>query len=319
MAGFLLVGNREVHGIAPVRYDAAVGRTVTSVTRTLMPSDTAAQKGLVRIALAIILVFGLIAFFLKGPSEEGETTVEDDATGTSGPLVPIEAEPVATAKDAAYRHADGILYPNGERGETRVWSEARATDMNGDGTEDLLVVIEEAGADAPMTYYVASLVSTDGGFLGGVAYRVGQGIAIQNYRISQGEVQVNYADRRPWESDDARPSVGKTKRLSVDQHGILTEKAGEQPSADGLAEIVSAEWGTCEPVKCAVELADGTDGVWYVVATYKGLEDDSIAAERRFGSLVLGENGWTIGSTLYTDHACHEGRGHAEFSAELCI
>jgi hypothetical protein len=256
--------------------------------------------------------------FMKDPAPS--TAPADGSSDTAEEaLLPVDAAPVAVAKDAAYRHVGGILHPAGEQGETRVWSEALATDMNGDKVEDRLVIIEEAVDGAPRTFYVATLVSTDGGFRGGVAHAIGNGIAVQNYRITQGEVQVNYADRYPWEPEDARPSIGKTKRLAVAADGMLSEKSAAGPDASILRDLAVKAWGACDPSSCTVETADGADGVWYLVATHEGLEDDSIAAERRYAPLISTEGAWTVGATLHTVHACHEGRGHTDFSEELCI
>ena len=55
------------------------------------------------------------------------------------------------------------------------------------------------------------------------------------------------------------------------------------------------------------------------VVLRENLEDDSVKAERTQVELMLGSGGeWRL-SSAQVMYQCHEGRGHAGFSPELCL
>lgn len=194
-------------------------------------------------------------------------------------------------------------------------------DLDGDGDRDAIVMFTIEGGGSGTFFYVAAAINGDDGFVGTDAVLVGDRIAPQTTAVEGGQVVINYATRRPWEPFTAQTSVGKTKRLSF-TGGALREVPGPTLSREVATGLATRVWGDCTEIDCTtftVETLDGVDGVWYVQATYDGLMDDSIKAERKIAQAHAVDGGWSLGAVLITQQQCREGRGHQEFSTELCI
>jgi hypothetical protein len=194
-------------------------------------------------------------------------------------------------------------------------------DLDGDGDKDAAVILMmESGGTGRFTY-VAAAIKGDDGFAGTNAVFVGDRISPQTTGVQDGIIVHNYADRLPWEPFVAQTSVGKTKRLKL-ENGALKELAGPTLSADVAKDLATKAWGDCKDADCAtftVNTLDGVDGVWYVQATYDGFMDDSIKAERRVAAAHYANGTWVLGTLITETRQCREGRGHQEFSSEPCI
>ena len=85
-------------------------------------------------------------------------------------------------------------------------------------------------------------------------------------------------------------------------------------------ELVYAKWGDCnEPGTCGgvlVSLYQAGD-IYSVSAIYNNY-DDSIAFTKRTAEALYQDGVWTLVNEEQT-WACHQGRGHQDFSTELCL
>jgi len=89
-------------------------------------------------------------------------------------------------------------------------------DMNGDGREDVAFLLTQIGEGTGNFYYVVvALAKTDGGYNGTNAVILGDRIAPQTTEFRNGELIVNYADRKPDEPMTVDPSVGVSKYLNI--------------------------------------------------------------------------------------------------------
>jgi hypothetical protein len=89
-------------------------------------------------------------------------------------------------------------------------------DLNGDTIPDLAFLItQNGGGSGTFFYVVAALQTPDGGYQGTNAILLGDRIAPQTTEISNGQIIVNYADRKEGEPYSASPSVGVSKYLKV--------------------------------------------------------------------------------------------------------
>ena len=89
-------------------------------------------------------------------------------------------------------------------------------------------------------------------------------------------------------------------------------------STEGALEAALASLGDrdSQERETAVE---ATDGGAVVTVTFEGLFDDSVRAERNVVELERTEDGgWRVVGRDVT-YACRQGRGHEDFSAELCL
>jgi hypothetical protein len=95
-------------------------------------------------------------------------------------------------------------------------------DLNGDGIPDLAFLLtQNQGGSGTFYYVVAALQAKDGGYQGTNAVLLGDRIAPQTTEIKDGEVVVNYADRKPSEPMTAQPSVGVSKYLKVSGNTLV--------------------------------------------------------------------------------------------------
>lgn len=88
-------------------------------------------------------------------------------------------------------------------------------DLNGDGKEDAALIITQNSGGTGTFFYATAAINTNTGTKGTNAILLGDRIAPQNIRITNGEIEVNYAVRKEGEPMTARPSVGVTKRFVV--------------------------------------------------------------------------------------------------------
>jgi hypothetical protein len=95
-------------------------------------------------------------------------------------------------------------------------------DIDDDGEEDAAMLLVEDPGGSGTFYYVVAALNLKGAYVGTNAVFLGDRIAPQNVRISNGVIIVNYADRRQEEPMATPPSVGKSKYLTL-REGVLAE------------------------------------------------------------------------------------------------
>ena len=102
----------------------------------------------------------------------------------------------------------------------------------------------------------------------------------------------------------------------------LKEVLGEELSQETAHALVIKEWGDCSLVDCEnliVSILDGKDGVWFVQAVYEGLRDDSVKTKKEISLAHYVDGDWILGSTVLLEYKCQLGRGHQDFSEDLCL
>ncbi len=88
-------------------------------------------------------------------------------------------------------------------------------DLNGDGVPDVAFIFTQSGGGSGTFYYVVAALKEVQGYQGTNAVLLGDRIAPQTTEIKDGQLIVNYADRKPNEPMTAQPSVGVSKYLRV--------------------------------------------------------------------------------------------------------
>lgn len=100
-------------------------------------------------------------------------------------------------------------------------NEVRA-DFNNDGTEDVVFLLTQNSGGSGTFFYVAAALNSKYGYKGTNAILLGDRIAPQTTEFREGEIIVNYADRKPGEPMTTNPSTGVSKYLKITD-GRLTE------------------------------------------------------------------------------------------------
>lgn len=88
-------------------------------------------------------------------------------------------------------------------------------DLNGDGVSDVAFILTQSSGGSGTFYYVVAALKNGNGYTGTDAVLLGDRIAPQTMQIENGELIVNYADRKAGEPMTARPSLGVSKYLRV--------------------------------------------------------------------------------------------------------
>jgi hypothetical protein len=98
---------------------------------------------------------------------------------------------------------------------TRYFGNEATGDLNGDGTPDVGFVLTQSMGGSGTFYYAVVAVRTKKGYVGTNALLLGDRIVPQTTEVRDGEVIVNYAERRQGEPMTTTPSVGVSKHLKV--------------------------------------------------------------------------------------------------------
>lgn len=106
---------------------------------------------------------------------------------------------------------------------TKIFESNAQGDINGDGLADTAVILTQNSGGSGTFYYIAAAINSAGGYKGTNAVLLGDRIAPQNNQIQNGEIIVNYADRKAGEDFSVQPSEGKSMYL-VYSNNELTPK-----------------------------------------------------------------------------------------------
>ncbi len=93
-------------------------------------------------------------------------------------------------------------------------------DVDGDGRADKVVLLTQNLGGSGTFYYVAVALDTPEGHIGSNSILLGDRIAPQSIHVTNGIIEVNYADRKAGESFVVPPSVGFTKYLRYSNHQL---------------------------------------------------------------------------------------------------
>ena len=118
-----------------------------------------------------------------------------------------------------------ILLTNGRGLGAEVYfgNEARA-DLNGDGKEDTAFIFFQQTGGSGTFYYLAVALSSGDIYRGTNAILLGDRIAPQTTEIKNGEIIVNYADRKAGQPFSTQPSVGVSKHIKVENNTLVEIK-----------------------------------------------------------------------------------------------
>jgi hypothetical protein len=104
---------------------------------------------------------------------------------------------------------------------TRYFGNELRTDVDGDGSEDVVFLLTQERGGPEVRFYVVAALNTPRGYLGSDGYLLGDRIAPQNTTASPNPrhvrvVVANYADRALGEDVSVSPSMGKSAYLKID-------------------------------------------------------------------------------------------------------
>lgn len=178
-----------------------------------------------KISSIIIVLIGValivVGFSVKKPNPNlvSDSTITMARNGTYNiDGTPVTLEYGVSEMPAAPGSASMIM--------TKYFGNEVTGDFNGDGIDDLAFLITQEGSGSGTFFYVTALLSSGNTYHGTNAILIGDRIAPQTTEFSNGQIVVNYADRKLGEPMSAQPSVG-TSKYFVFSNGSLFDAAVE--------------------------------------------------------------------------------------------
>ncbi len=179
------------------------------------------KKTLLIIVIAVVLlILGYFTYslFVKTTNEAAEPGV--NAPAVNAPVAAVDPKNASYAIDGKTvtlkNGVSEVMIPgSSETVKTAYFGNEAKADMNGDGVNDVAFVLTQQGGGSGTFYYVAAALSSKDGAVGTNAILLGDRIAPQTTEYKNGQIVVNYADRRPGDAMTVAPSVGTSKYIEV--------------------------------------------------------------------------------------------------------
>ncbi len=203
------------------------------------------MKTSITLAVLIILLTGGFYFYKNSNpvnrkvacTLEAKLCPDGSSVGRSGPNCEFAPCPIVVSnyKNTAYIiEGNAVTLINGRAEVASVPDSASRTvtqyfghdvtgDLNGDGVPDVAFILTQSGVGSGTFYYVVVALKTSEGYRGTNALLLGDRIAPQTTEIRNGQVIVNYAERKAEEPMTTQPSVGVSKYLEV--QGVTLKEA----------------------------------------------------------------------------------------------
>lgn len=115
-------------------------------------------------------------------------------------------------------------------------------------------------------------------------------------------------------------SINKTVLEDNVQYQEVSNSIPLLREAEALT-LVKSTWGDCAPDSCSevvVSITKQDSETYVVTAIYEGLRDDSSSAQKKVATASYVNGTWILGTATVTQK-CQPGRGHQNFSSELCL
>lgn len=161
------------------------------------------------VALVVISALGLIFVGKRADAPTKSAVVSDYKNIT----YTIEGQPVTLVNGHSSTPPKSGITLNTV---TNYFGNDATGDLNGDGMPDVAFILTQSAGGRGTFYYIAVAIKTATGYTGTNAVFLGDRIAPQTTEIKDGEVVVNYADRKDGEPMTATPSVGVSKYFKID-------------------------------------------------------------------------------------------------------
>jgi hypothetical protein len=169
---------------------------------------------------------------------------------------------------------------------TRVFGNELVTDLDGDGDEDVALVLTQSTGGSGTFYYAVAALQTPEGYVGSDGYLLGDRIAPQSTERSMNPQHVdvvvfNYAERAPGEAMTTPPSVGKSAYLKIVPETF--QWAIVEPDFPGEADVTERYRGVTDEGLVVFEHMNYTS---YRLTRNGLVEEGALNTERGYGDDV---------------------------------
>ncbi|MEI6835776.1 MAG: hypothetical protein WCK59_03000 [Candidatus Falkowbacteria bacterium] len=171
--------------------------------------------GLILVVILLIVILGIYKFNFTNDDiyiKNGDKTASKDATYL------IEGQSV-TLKNGS---AESESAPNSaSKNITRYFGNEVSGDLNGDGQIDKAFLLTQDGGGSGTFYYLAVALATNNGYEGLNTILLGDRIAPQTTEFKDGQIIVNYAERKADEAMTVAPSIGVSRFFRVADNQLV--------------------------------------------------------------------------------------------------
>ena len=96
-------------------------------------------------------------------------------------------------------------------------------DFNSDGSTDIAFLVTQTNGGSGTFYYVVTALKIKDGYKGTNGFLLGDRIAPQTTEYKEGEIVVNYADRRLSEPMTTDPSIGVSRYFKIEGSKMIED------------------------------------------------------------------------------------------------
>lgn len=187
------------------------------------------MKKILLIVLTIVVIGGIGYLIYKSTIEKTATIIPTTTTTIVATIQNSAVDP----KNATYLiDNESFTLVNGKSEKVIVPDSAAKTitqyfgnevkaDFNGDGLIDTAFLLTQSSGGSGTFYYIAVALGTNNGYKGTNTILLGDRIAPQTTGFENGEIIVNYADRKPGEPMTANPSVGVSRYFKISSNKLI--------------------------------------------------------------------------------------------------
>lgn len=167
-------------------------------------------KTIISIAILLILL-GAISWFYY--SQQRPTITENFILDAKNCVYDIDGDIITLENGYSERE---VAPGSASKKITRYFGNEAVGDFNNDGIGDTAFILTQNSGGSGTFYYLVAAVSGNNTCNGTNAILLGDRIAPQTTESDGNMIIVNYAGRKPGEPMSTSPSVGVTKRFSVE-------------------------------------------------------------------------------------------------------
>jgi hypothetical protein len=169
------------------------------------------------IVLGGVVILGIFVFLVLQywPAKDSTGTQGSDEKNTT---YQIDGQMIVM-KDGVFHFVAGD--DTAPRATVKYFGNSVEGDFNGDGLADQAFILTEDNGGSGTFYYVVAALKTADGYKGTNGILLGDRIAPQTTEFKDGQIIVNYADRKPSEPFTTQPSVGVSKYLKISGESLV--------------------------------------------------------------------------------------------------
>lgn len=177
------------------------------------------MKKYISFGIIIVTLIVIVAFRVAVPRQQAPEPGDVPSLVPSLPHSPLDATYRIDDREVTLTSglsSEPVAPGSAALDEVRVWGEPVTGDINGDGRDDVaLILTESSGGSGTFFYVTAALAGDDSGYIGLNAIPLGDRIAMKDVSIHDEIISANYADRAPGQSFADAPSEAVTARVTL--------------------------------------------------------------------------------------------------------